>query len=116
MKKELENNVLTPTEKAPNSFGKAMGHLGVHAKETVAKAQSAVMHAVDKNGNGKIDAEDFGLTRENLEDAGETMKGVALAAGHGLKAGSAAMGKAFAEARLELDLKTLKPAFADTLP
>ena len=53
MKKELENNVLTPTEKAPNSFGKAMGHLGVHAKETVAKAQSAVMHAVDKNGNGK---------------------------------------------------------------
>ena len=42
--------------------------------------------------------------------------GVALAAGHGLKAGSAAMGKAFAEARLELDLKTLKPAFADTLP
>ena len=116
MKKELENNVLTPTEKAPNSFGKAMGHLGVHAKETVAKAQSAVMHAVDKNGNGKIDAEDFGLTRENLEDAGETMKGVALAAGHGLKAESAAMGKAFAEARLELDLKTLKPAFADTLP
>lgn len=116
MKKELENNVLTPTEKAPNSFGKAMGHLGVHAKETVAKAQSAVMHAVDKNGNGKIDAEDFGLTRENLEDAGETMKGVALAAGHGLKAGSAAMGKAFAEARLELDLKTLKPVFADTLP
>lgn len=26
------------------------------------------------------------------------------------------MGKAFAEARLELDLKTLKPVFADTLP
>lgn len=116
MKKELEKSELMPMEKAPSAFGKAMGSLGAHAKETVTKAQGTVMHVVDKNGNGKIDAEDFGLTRENLKGAGETVKGVAIAAGHGLKAGSAAMGKAFAEARLELDLKTLKPVFPDTLP
>lgn len=116
MKKEFRKSEPMPTEKAPNVFERAMGNLGVHAKETVAKAQSTVIHAVDKNGNGKIDAEDFGLTRENLEGAGETVKGVAIAAGHGLKAGSAAMGKAFAEARSGLDLKTLKPVFADALP
>lgn len=116
MKKELERSESTPTERAPGAFGKAMGNLGTHAKEAVVKAQSTVMCAVDKNGNGKIDAEDFGLTRENLEGAGETVKGVAIAAGHGLKAGSTAMGKAFAEARMELDLKTLRPVFPDTLP
>ncbi len=116
MKKECEKSELMPAEKAPGALSKAIGSLGAHAKETVVKAQNSVMHAVDRNGNGKIDAEDFGLTRENLEGAGEAVKGAAIAAGHGLKAGSAAMSQAFAEARLELDLKNLKPVFPDTLP
>ena len=51
MTKELEKSELMPTEKAPSAFGKAMGSLGAHAKETVTKAQSTVMHVVDKNGN-----------------------------------------------------------------
>lgn len=116
MKKECEKSGLVPAEKAPGALGKAIGSLGAHAKETVAMAQNTVMHAVDRNGNGKIDAEDFGLTRENIEGAGEAVKDAAIAAGHGLKAGGAAMGKAFSEARLELDLKNLKPVFPDALP
>lgn len=44
------------------------------------------------------------------------MKHAVIAARQGIKARGTAMGKAFAGARLELDLKTLKPAFVDALP
>lgn len=53
MKKECEKSELMPAEKAPGALSKAIGSLGAHAKETVVKAQNSVMHAVDRNGNGK---------------------------------------------------------------
>ena len=36
--------------------------LAAKAKQAAVKAQGTVLKAVDKNGNGKIDAEDFGIT------------------------------------------------------
>ena len=103
MEKECEKRELVPAEKAPGALGKAIGSLGAHAKETVDKAQNTVMHAVDRNGNGKIDGRRF------RPDAGKPRgrrgggKRRGCCGRHGLKAGSAAMGKAFSEARLELD-------------
>ena len=65
---------------------------------------------------GKIDAEDFGLTKENLKEASDTVKGAAIAAGQNLKLGGAALGKALADTRLELDRKNLRPVFLEDLP
>lgn len=53
MKKELETDSLTSTEKPQSSFGKVMENLGAHAKETVTRAQSTIAHAVDKKRNRK---------------------------------------------------------------
>lgn len=37
--------------------------LAAKAKQAAVKAQGTVLKAVDKNGNGKIDAEDFGINQ-----------------------------------------------------
>lgn len=92
-------------------WGKHVQPFSEKAKQAVAKAQHSLAAAADRNGDGKIDAEDFGLTRENLQEAGETVKGLALAAGHGLKSGGQAVGQALADTRLELDRKNLRPVF-----
>lgn len=116
MEKELKKGGSQPEEKSSRSFGETLGSFGLHAKDAAAKAQSAIAKAVDRNGDGKIDAEDFGLTRENLEAAGDAVKGAAIAAGHGLKAGGSAMGKALSDARLQAERKALRPVFPEELP
>lgn len=116
MEKELKKGGSQPEEKSSRSFGETLGSFGLHAKDAAAKAQSAIAKAVDRNGDGKIDAEDFGLTRENLEAAGGAVKGAAIAAGHGLKAGGSAMGKALSDARLQAERKALRPVFPEELP
>ena len=40
--------------------------LAAKAKQAAVKAQGTVLKAGDKNGNGKIDAEDFGITKESM--------------------------------------------------
>lgn len=116
MEKELKKGGSQPEEKSSRSFGETLGSFGLHAKDAAAKAQSAIAKAVDRNGDGKIDAEDFGLTRENLEAAGGAVKGAAITAGHGLKAGGSAMGKALSDARLQAERKALRPVFPEELP
>ena len=44
------------------------------AKQAAVKAQGTVLKAVEKNGNGKIDAEDFGITKESMQDAAQKLK------------------------------------------
>lgn len=116
MEKELKKTGSQSEEKTSRSFGKALGSLGLHARDAAAKAQSAITKVVDRNGDGKIGAEDFGLTQENLEVAGGAVKGAAIAASHGLKAGGSAMGKAFSDARLQAERKALRPVFPEELP
>lgn len=116
LKQDIEKDQSQSREKAPNIFGKTLGNLGTKAKETMNKAQEAVARTVDRNGDGKIDAEDFGLTKENLKEASDTVKGAAIAAGQNLKLGGAALGKALADTRLEFDRKNLRPVFLEDLP
>ena len=52
--------------------------LAAKAKQAAVKAQGTVLKAVDKNGNGKIDAEDFGITKESMQDAAQKLKASAL--------------------------------------
>lgn len=116
MEKELKKAGSQPEEKSSRSFGETLGSLGLHARDAAAKAQSAITKTVDRNGDGKIDAEDFGLTRESLEAAGDAVKGAAIAAGRGLKAGGSAVGKAFSDTRLQAERKALRPVFLEELP
>lgn len=115
MKQKIKDD-LPSQEKTPSPLGKALGELGAKAKGTVSKAQEAVTRTVDRNGNGKIDAEDFGLTKENLYGAGQAVKGAVATAGNSLKDGGAALGKALMDAHLEQERKNLRPVFLEDLP
>lgn len=85
------------------------------AKETASKAQETVVGAIDKNGNGRIDREDFGLGEENLQEAKEKAAELATKAGENLRLGSEAVGKMIADVKLELDRKNLRPVFEEEL-
>lgn len=74
------------------------------AKQAAVKAQDAVLKAVDKNGNGRIDAEDFGITRESVQDAAQK-----------LKAGANRIGETLNDAKTELDRRVLRPVFKEDL-
>lgn len=115
MKQKAKDN-LQSHEKTTSQLGKALGGLGTRAKETVAKAQEAVTRTVDRNGNGKIEAEDFGLTKENLHGAGKAVKEAVASAGNNLKDGGTTLGKALMDAHLEQERKSLRPVFLEDLP
>ena len=67
-------------------------------------AQGTVLKAVDKNGNGKIDAEDFGITKESMQDAAQK-----------LKASANRIGESLNDAKTELDRRVLRPVFKEDL-
>mgnify|MGYP000991488202 CR=1 FL=1 len=52
-----------------------------NAKGVTGKVQKAIVNAVDKNGNGKLDREDFSLDEENLQAAKEKAKKIAFTTG-----------------------------------
>ena len=74
------------------------------AKQAAVKAQGTVLKAVDKNGNGKIDAEDFGITKESMQDAAQK-----------LKASANRIGESLNDAKTELDRRVLRPVFKEDL-
>ena len=78
--------------------------LAAKAKQAAVKAQSTVLKAVDKNGNGKIDAEDFGITKESMQDAAQK-----------LKASANRIGESLNDAKTELDRRVLRPVFKEDL-
>lgn len=78
--------------------------LTVKAKKTAAKAQGAVLKIADKNGDGKINAEDFAVAKETVRDKAQK-----------LKEGIGQFGETLSEAKAELDRKTLRPVFREDL-
>lgn len=78
--------------------------LAAKAKQAAVKAQGTVLKAVDKNGNGKIDAEDFGITKESMQDAAQK-----------LKASANRIGESLNDAKTELDRRVLRPVFKEDL-
>ena len=96
-------------------LGKAVAGASAMAKDTAAKTQKTILSAVDKNGNGKIDRDDFGLGDEDLQEAKEKAKKLASAAEQSIRTGSDRLGKALSDAKLEMDRKNLRPVFAEEL-
>ncbi len=78
--------------------------LAAKAKQAAVKAQGTVLKAVEKNGNGKIDAEDFGITKESMQDAAQK-----------LKASANRIGESLNDAKTELDRRVLRPVFKEDL-
>lgn len=87
-----------------NQISPSFKSLAAKVKQTAVKAQGSVLKAVDKNGNGRIDAEDFGITRESIQET--TQK---------LKAGANRIGETLSDAKVELDRKILRPVFKEDL-
>lgn len=65
-----------------------------NAKGVTGKVQKAIVNAVDKNGNGKLDREDFSLDEENLQAAKEKAKKIAVTTGQNVKIVSESLGRA----------------------
>lgn len=106
-KTELENL----EKKRVNPFAE----ISDKAKNLAIKAQDTLVNAVDKNGNGKIDAEDFGLTKENIQTVGLKIKNGAIAAQEELKKGQTLVGKAVADAKTEMEKNALRPVFPEDM-
>lgn len=86
-----------------------------NAKEVTGKVQKAIVNSVDKNENGKLDREDFGLDEESLRTAKEKAKKIAVTTGQNAKIVGESLGRAIEEAKLEMDRKTLRPVFIEDL-
>lgn len=99
------------SEKAVSAKGEALKEIA----DLAGKARAALVRAVDKNGDGKIDAADFGLSGENIQETKRKVKGAAVSAGQGIKSGAMRLGDAIGEAKTEMERKSLRPAFGDDL-
>jgi len=109
-----------------NNIGKIVENASVKTKDIVARTQESIVNAVDKNDNGKIDMEDYGIEQKDLQEAKEKARkfasetsrnamDFASKAGKNVKNGSELIGKALGEAKIEMDRKYLRPVFAEEL-
>lgn len=85
-------------------------------KKLAGSTQKSIVSAMDRNGDGKLNAADFGLDKESLKEFGEKTKKTAAKAGLALKTGRDKLGQAISDTKTEMELKTLRPVFRDELP
>lgn len=78
--------------------------LVVKAKQATDKVQHSVLKAADRNGDGKITAEDFGITKEAM--LGKAQK---------LKNGAVQIGEKVSDAKENLDRRVLRPVFTEDI-
>ncbi len=94
-------------------FGKAVENATNKSKELIGQAQESIVNTIDKNGDGKIDRTDFGLDDENIELTKAKTKQAIYDTGEKIKNTSEIFGKALADAKEEMDRKSLRPVFMD---
>ncbi len=92
-----------------------MANIGKSVSNFASKTQESIAHAVDKNGDGKFDRSDIGLSDENLQAAKEKANKLVAAAGDGIKNKSEMWNKAIADSKLDKEWKTLRPVFINEL-
>lgn len=105
-------------DKVGNAFSGLANNVGkivANAKDIAIKANVALVNNVDKNNNGKIDAEDLGLAGENFQDAKNKVKIFAAMAGQGVKAGGDVISQAINDSKIDKDRKHLRPVFKEEL-
>lgn len=84
-------------------------------KNIFSVAKDAVVKAVDRTGDGKIGADDFGLGKEQIASAKEKVTDVATAAGQKLKDAGDRLGKAVDDYKTEAARKALRPVFSENI-
>ncbi len=92
-----------------------MANIGKSVSSFASKTQETIVHAVDKNGDGKFDRNDIGLSDENLQAAKVKANKLVSAAGDGIKNHSEMLSKAIADSKLDKERKTLRPVFIEEL-
>ena len=78
--------------------------LAVKAKQVADKVQHSVLKAADRNGDGQINAEDFGITKEAMLEKAQKLKN-----------GAVQIGEKVSDAKADLDRRALRPVFADLI-
>jgi len=98
-----------------NNIGKIVTDASEKTKDIATKTQESIVNAIDKNGDGKIDAEDLGLVEENLQETKEKVKKFASMAGQDIINRGDTIGKVIGDAKIEMDRKHLRPVFTQDL-
>lgn len=78
--------------------------LAVKAKQVADKVQHSVLKAADRNGDGQINAEDFGITKEAMLEKAQKFKN-----------GAVQIGEKVSDAKADLDRRALRPVFAEDI-
>ncbi len=124
MKNKKEN--VEPKKKSKRSLSDLTKNVGEFVSSTAEKSQERIMKVMDRNEDGSVTLDDFGLGKENLieakdkagEMASETRRSVqdlAFKANENIKQGVALVDKALADSKLERDRKNLRPVFHEDL-
>ena len=114
---EVDNNE-SAGESRPrlvNNFGKIIADAAEKTKDIIAKTQESIVNVVDKNDNGKIDREDFGLGEKALQEAKDKVQKFASEATETVKNGGELIGRKLGDAKVEMDRKYLRLVFAEDL-
>ena len=82
---------------------------GDHVRAVADRAQDALISAIDRNGNGRLDRGDLGLTGEDMRAATQRVRAAVSATGQSVRTAADRIGGAFDEARLDADRKRLRP-------
>ncbi len=93
-----------------------IANIGKSVSAFASKTQESIVYAVDKNGDGKFDRNDIGLSDENLQSAKARVSEIAASAGQGIKGGTDKLGKAIADSKLDKERKLFRPVFAEEFP
>ena len=103
----------TAAPERENGLGKVVAGASAKARDLASRTQETLLRAADRNGDGKLDWEDLGLSEERIQEAGERAKDLAASAGRTIATGGKMLGKAIGEAKAELDRKSLRPVFLE---
>lgn len=82
---------------------------GSKVRAAADRVQDAFISAIDRNGNGRIDRGDLGLTREDMRETTQKVRAAVSATGQSVRTATDRIGDAFDEARLEADRRKLRP-------
>jgi len=94
-----------------SNIEKLVADASAKAKDAAAKTQRSIVTTVDKNENGKIDIEDFGIEKTDIIEAKEKVQDIAAKVVADVKKGGVQVSQALEEAKLEMERKNLRPVF-----
>ena len=106
------------TDTSPKTVGRLASNIekmvadaSAKAKDAAVKTQRSIVTTVDKNENGKIDIEDFGIEKTDIIEAKDKVQDIAVKVVADVKKGGVQVSQALEETKLEMERKYLRPVF-----